>query len=102
MKIMRVWRGWTRTSDATAYQQYMVSVAQPAYEAVEGNRGVHMTRRDVGDNTEFCMVTFWESWEAVRRFAGDEPELAVFYAEDDRYLVDRELSVAHYEVYAEA
>jgi hypothetical protein len=44
------------------------------------------------------MYTTWESMDAIRAFAGDDPEQAVFYPEDDRFLIDRDLTVAHYEV----
>lgn len=47
------------------------------------------------------MFSLWDSMDAVRRFAGDDPEIAVFYPEDDRYLVDRDLTVRHYEVDAD-
>ena len=57
-----------------------------------------MLRRDVGDRTEFVMFTLWDSLEAVKAFAGDDYETAVFYPEDERYLVERELAGAHYEV----
>jgi heme-degrading monooxygenase HmoA len=59
-------------------------------------------RRDVEDRTEFVTLSFWDSWDAVRAFAGDEVERAVFYPEDDRYLVDREDTVTHYEVGSDA
>jgi hypothetical protein len=36
--------------------------------------------------------------DAVRRFAGDDPDQAVFYPEDDDYLVDRETTVHHFDV----
>jgi hypothetical protein len=36
----------------------------------------------------------------VQRFAGENPEQAVFYPEDDRFLVDRDLTSTHYEVAA--
>jgi hypothetical protein len=36
--------------------------------------------------------------DAVKAFAGDDPERAVFYPEDDRFLIERDLTVAHYEV----
>jgi hypothetical protein len=32
------------------------------------------------------------------RFAGDDVDRSVFYPEDDRYLVDREVAVSHHEV----
>jgi hypothetical protein len=36
--------------------------------------------------------------EAVKRFAGDDPSQAVFYPEDDDFLVDRETTVTHFKV----
>jgi hypothetical protein len=32
-------------------------------------------------------------------FAGDDIDQAVFYPEDDRYLIDRELTVKHFTVH---
>jgi hypothetical protein len=43
-------------------------------------------------------LSFWDSREVIHGFAGDDIEQAVFYPEDDRYLVDRETTVTHYEV----
>jgi heme-degrading monooxygenase HmoA len=96
--LMRVWKGWTRRADAAEYEDYMRRTGLVGYRETAGNRGVHLVRRDVGDNTEFVFVTFWESWDAIRAFAGDEPEKAVYYDEDDRFLVDRDWTVAHYDV----
>jgi heme-degrading monooxygenase HmoA len=98
--IVRVWRGWTARADGDAYEEYMREVALPGYGTVAGNRGGYLLRRHDGERDEFCMVTAWESWEAIRAFAGDEPERAVFYPEDDRYLVQREERVVHYDAYA--
>jgi len=56
-----------------------------------------MLRRIQGDRCKFLMLTFWGSMEAVKRFAGDDPERAVFYPEDDRFLVDRDLTSSHWE-----
>jgi heme-degrading monooxygenase HmoA len=55
-----------------------------------------MLRRDVGDDTEFLLVTLWDSLDAVKAFAGPDYETAVFYPEDDRYLVERDRAVTHY------
>jgi hypothetical protein len=44
------------------------------------------------------MFTLWDSLAAVKAFAGDEYESAVFYPEDERFLVERDLSSSHYEV----
>lgn len=100
--IVRTWSGWTASSDEDAYQRYMEDVALPGYTRTPGNRGVLMVKRPAPDDrTEFLMITLWDSMEAVRAFAGPEPSKAVFYADDERYLVDRQWEVSHYEVYGE-
>ena len=68
------------------------------YAKSPGNNGVWMLRRDVDDRTEFVMFTLWDSLEAVKAFAGDDHETAVFYPEGERFLVQRDLTTAHYEV----
>ena len=45
-------------------------------------------------------VSWWESQTAIIGFAGPDIEAAVFYPEDDEYLVDRETKVSHFEVAA--
>ncbi len=61
-----------------------------------------MLRRDLDDRTEFLMFTLWDSIEAVKAFAGEDHEIAVFYPEDDRFLIERERTATHYEVAAQA
>jgi heme-degrading monooxygenase HmoA len=68
------------------------------YVSTPGNRGAWMLRRDVDGKTEFLMFTLWDSMQAIETFAGPRPEVAVFYPEDDRFLIERETVVSHYEV----
>ena len=96
--VARVWRGSVRRTDADDYAEYMCEVAVPGYAATPGNEGVWMLRRNVDDRTEFVMFTLWQSFDAIRAFAGDDYERAVFYPEDDRFLVERDLHALHYEV----
>lgn len=44
------------------------------------------------------MVSLWGSMDDVRAFAGSDVDKAVFYPEDDRFLIERDLHVRHYEV----
>lgn len=97
--IVRIWRGWTRTEDADDYRDYMTEVALPGYADVPGNLAVYMTSCRDRDHEQFAMITVWESLDAVRAFTGDDPTRAVFYPDDDDFLVDRELTVTHYNVY---
>ena len=94
--IARIWRGAVRKEDGDAYARYMQSTGVAGYTSTEGNRGVWMLRRDVDENTEFLMFTLWDSLDSVRAFAGQDYETAVFYSEDDRFLVDRDPLSSHY------
>ena len=57
-----------------------------------------MLRRDDGDHSEFITLSFWDSVDAIRAFAGNDIEAAVLYREDERCLVVGESTVMHYEV----
>jgi hypothetical protein len=57
-----------------------------------------MLRRIVGDRAEFLLLTLWESMEAVRSFSGPDERVAVFYPEDDAFLVERDRHADHFEV----
>jgi heme-degrading monooxygenase HmoA len=96
--IARIWRGRTPVAKADAYLDYLEATGLKEYAETPGNRGLRVLRRDEGDATEFLLITYWESMDAIRAFAGDDVERAVYYAEDDDYLLEREPTVAHYEV----
>jgi heme-degrading monooxygenase HmoA len=96
--IARMWRGAVRREDADEYGAYIGETGLAGYEATPGNRGAWLLRREVGDLTEFVTFTFWDSLDAVRAFAGDDVDRAVYYPEDDRFLVERDDRVKHFEV----
>jgi heme-degrading monooxygenase HmoA len=96
--IARIWRGAVAMADGDAYAQYMQHTGVTGYAETRGNRGVWMLRRTVEDKEEFVMFTLWDSLEAIKAFAGENPERAVFYPEDDRYLIERDEHVSHFEV----
>jgi heme-degrading monooxygenase HmoA len=79
MMIARIWKGAVRKQDGDAYARYMQETGVAGYAKSPGNNGVWMLRRDVDDRTEFVMFTLWDSLEAVKAFAGDDHETAVFY-----------------------
>ncbi len=96
--IARLWRGTTQASTADDYLTYLMETGVKAYQATPGNRGVYVMRRLDDGRAEFLLVSLWESIDAIRQFAGDDIEQAVFYPRDDAFLIDRETRVTHYEV----
>jgi hypothetical protein len=96
--IARIWRGAVRADDAAAYASYIQQTGIEAYKATPGNRGAWMLWRPDGEQAEVITLSFLESREAIQGFAGPDIGKAVFYPEDDRFLVERDLTVHHYEV----
>ena len=86
----RTWRGSTRASDRDAYSAYVNETGIAAYRATPGNRGAYLMTRLVGDRADFLVMSFWDSLSDIEAFAGDDITAAVFYPEDDRYLIARD------------
>ena len=99
--IARIWRGATREADAEAYVEYLRGTGLKAYRETPGNQGAWVLWRVADGRAEFLTLSFWESTEAIRGFAGANIERAVFYPKDDRYLVERDTTVRHFQVIAE-
>ncbi len=96
--IARIWRGWTSEADGNAYVDYLEQTGIPGYRATPGNLDAFILRRADADRIEFLTVSYWESLDSIKAFAGAPIERAVFYPEDDRFLVDRETVVRHFEL----
>ena len=82
------------------YAAYIAETGFTAYAETAGNRGAWMLRRDGEGRTEFLTFSLWESVQAIRAFAGDDIEAAVYYPEDERFLIEQDDRVKHYEVVA--
>ena len=98
--IARIWRGVVRREDAAAYASYIDTTGMAEYRATPGNQGAWMLRRDDGDRSEIITFSLWDSRDSIQAFAGEDIEQAVFYPEDDRFLIERDELVRHYEVVA--
>lgn len=96
--IARTWHGITKAADADRYADLINRTGTPHYRATPGNRAVYLFRRIEGDVAHFLVLTLWDSYEAIRAFAGPDPEKAVYYPEDKEFLLEFEPNVTHYEV----
>jgi heme-degrading monooxygenase HmoA len=96
--IARTWRGATSADDADAYLEYLHETGLADFRRTEGNRGALALRKIEGNRAEFVVLSLWDSEDAIRRFAGKDIGKAVFYPEDERFLIERDNDVSHYEV----
>jgi heme-degrading monooxygenase HmoA len=96
--IARVWRGWTRQDDASAYEQVFASSVLPHLQTIDGYHGAYLMRRDDHDEVEFVAITLFGSMDAIRAFTGDDHEAAVVSPEARRALTRFGGHVTHYTV----
>lgn len=96
--LARIWDGATEARRADDYVEYLRRTGVADSTSTKGNHGVYVLRREDGPRTSFRFVSLWESMDAIRRFAGSEPERARYYPEDERFLLALPPGVEHYEV----
>jgi hypothetical protein len=96
--IARLWHGTVSLEKSAEYLHRMRTIAIPDYERTPGNRGAYCMHRIEGNVAHFAMLTLWDDVEAIKRFAGEEYELAYYYDFDDDFLLEKELRVFHVEL----
>src|SRR3954447_23075109 len=92
--ILRRWTGRIRTADKAEYAAYIIRTGGEDYLKTPGNLGWQMVFRDLDDSaSEVSTLSWWTDMAAIRAFAGPEPQVARYYPEDDRFLLDRPANV---------
>jgi heme-degrading monooxygenase HmoA len=96
--IGRFWRGWATAEHAQAYEELFRTSILPGLQRIDGFAGAYVLRRDAEGEVELMTITLFESFDAIRAFAGNEPALAHVTAEARQLLSRFEHTVIHYEV----
>ena len=96
--IVRTWKARASEAGAREYATFFQSTLARAMKAIPGNRGAMMMSRAGGQNgdVELLMLSYWDSMEAVERFAGDTPERAVVEPRAREILSSYDETVEHY------
>ena len=99
--IARIWHGWSNGEKADAYERLVSEEVLPSINRIEGFLGYDLLRAEGEDGeAEFVTVTYFESIDAVRAFAGEDYEAAVVPAEARELLTRFDERSRHYEVLA--
>lgn len=96
--IARRWHGRIKAADKDRYLALMESVGLADYRATPGNLGAWCLHRQDGDIVIVEMLTFWQDWDAIERFAGRPLDTAKYYDFDPDFLIELEPRVTHYDV----
>lgn len=96
--IARLWHGWTTRENADAYEALLRSEVLPGIHRIPGYHGAYLLRREVAPEVEFVTLTLFESWDAVRAFAGPDHEVAVVPPAARKLLARFDARSVHYEI----
>jgi len=101
--ISRIWHGWTTPALADVYEgllkeEIFVGIFS---RQIPGLRGIQLLRRDVGDEVEFITIMRFDNLDAVRKFAGEDYEVAVVPVAARALLAHFDQRSQHYEVKSE-
>ena len=96
--VARQWTGVAKPGRADDYLQHLRHETLPALRRLAGFVHVIVMRREVGDGTEFQVVTVWSSRDAIQAFAGKDIETAVVPPAAQALLVRYDERVVHYTI----
>jgi heme-degrading monooxygenase HmoA len=100
--FVRSWSAWATPEGADSYRRHFEDEVLPRLKAIPGQRGALLLSRWERSEAELIVLTFWESMDAIRAFAGAEPEAAVVAAEARAVLRDFDREVRIFEVLTDA
>ncbi|MGD8313442.1 MAG: hypothetical protein PVJ11_02245 [Syntrophobacterales bacterium] len=98
--IGRIWHGWTKPQNADEYEQLLKEEIFPGIAAkkVSGYKGIQLFRRPLNNETEFITIMWFESWDAVKQFAGEDYEQAYVPPKAREVLQRFDERSQHYEI----
>ena len=89
--IARIWRGRTTRATADEYARYLYEHGIKPLE--QKALGVQLFREDRDSDSEFVTISYWESVEAMSRFAGKDPRRIHHLDRDPEFLIELPQSV---------
>jgi uncharacterized damage-inducible protein DinB/heme-degrading monooxygenase HmoA len=95
--ITRIWHGRVKKRDAEKYRRYVIDTGIRDYLKIKGNAGAQILQSSDDEVSHIFTVTQWDNMESVKKFAGKNYAKAKYYPDDEKYLLELEPEVQHYE-----
>jgi heme-degrading monooxygenase HmoA len=96
--IARIWKARATPERVLEYAAYLKSTVVPELAGIRGYQGATLLQRDRNGTVDVTVITWWESLDAVRAFAGEAIENAVVHDSAARMLIDFDRGVEHHQV----
>ena len=96
--IVRTWRARAAADERERYPRHFAAVVLPRLREVPGFLGALLLGRDADGGVEFVVQSRWASREAVARFGGATPDVAVVDPDAEATLTAYDHTVTHHEL----
>jgi hypothetical protein len=99
--IGRTWHGWTKLGHADKHEKLLKEEIFPGIAAkkILGYKGIQLFRRPIDSNeVELLTIMCFDSWNAVKQFAGEDYERAYVPSKAREVLARFHEHSHHYEI----
>lgn len=81
----RTWHGVVPIEYRESFEKYEGETGIKDTRNILGNKGAYLKVVEKGKYAHFFLCTLWDSMESMILYAGEQPEIAVDYPEDQKY-----------------
>jgi hypothetical protein len=96
--IERHWKGITSIENSNSYIKHLLEDTFRDLSKIDGFKKASILKRTINDNVEFLVVTQWESIDSIKKFAGENTEVAVVPLKVQKLMIRYDLKVSQYEI----
>lgn len=94
--ISRSWHGAVPSHFTESFSKHFETNVLPQIAECAGNLGVFVKRQSYGGYEHFFLISYWDNWSSICAFAGDNPQVAIHYPDDDRFSLVADPIVLHH------
>jgi heme-degrading monooxygenase HmoA len=96
--IAREWKARCPQAHRAGFIKYLYQTGIKDASSTSGFKGAQIFTRDLNEHVEVTLISYWESLDSIKAFAGDDITIARLYPEDYQYELEPDNFVIHYQV----
>jgi len=96
--VERHWKGITSIENSDRYIKHLLEDTFPQLSKIKGFKEASILKREINNGIEFLIATKWESFDSIKKFSGENIEIAVIPLKVKRLMKSYDLKVSHYEI----
>jgi hypothetical protein len=98
MPISRHWSAIAKKERATEYIDHLKHDTFVKLQSIEGFRKASILHLEVEKGVRFLVITEWESLDAIKKFAGEDCEIAVVPPLVQDIMLEYDRKATHYTI----